>query len=102
MAEGRGTELTALRLERQLELRERPWLPRSHNPQHRRCYMNRYTIVFCGRLMGALGIYGRYTETVEAETAHEALLKLYERYEHISIHSSAPVTNGDRNTGGAK
>ncbi len=46
--------------------------------------MNKYHIIFFGRLNGALGICYRCSKTVVANSEDEARLKLYETHEHIS------------------
>ena len=46
--------------------------------------MNTYTIEFFGRLAGAIGITYRIHETVQADTQGLAVLKLYDKYEHVS------------------
>ena len=52
--------------------------------------MNYYTFSFEGRKAGAIGIRSFYIEERQAENAKAALLKLYENYEHITVHK---VTN---------
>jgi hypothetical protein len=46
--------------------------------------MKEYTITFNGRKAGAIGIFYWITETVQAESEQEAVLKLYEKYDHIT------------------
>lgn len=45
----------------------------------------RFQIHFSARLKGALGIKCNYTEVVEAADKNEAILKLYDKYEHVHI-----------------
>ena len=47
--------------------------------------MKTFTIQFSGRKAGAIGIFGNFEETVEANNKDEAILKLYDVYEHITI-----------------
>jgi len=47
--------------------------------------MNNYKITFNGREKNAIGITYEITATVEAEDEQAALLKLYDKYEHISL-----------------
>ncbi len=42
-----------------------------------------YTIKFKGRKNGASGIVYNITQTVSAEDQDKAVLKLYDKYEHI-------------------
>lgn len=44
-----------------------------------------FKITFIGRLAGAIGITYRIVETVEAENDKKAVLKLYEKFEHIHV-----------------
>jgi hypothetical protein len=46
--------------------------------------MKTYCIKFRGRQVGAIGITTINTELVKADTQEEAILKLYDKYEHIS------------------
>jgi hypothetical protein len=46
--------------------------------------MNTYEIKFHGRTKNAIGITYWITDTVEAEDEKAAILKLYDKYEHIS------------------
>lgn len=46
--------------------------------------MNRYTLAFNARTIGALGIWSDYQRTVDAPTEDAARLRLYETHEHIS------------------
>ena len=45
--------------------------------------MRKYQIQFIGREVGAIGIRYQIFETVEAVDQDAAILKLYEKYEHI-------------------
>ena len=45
--------------------------------------MYKFTIEFYGRTKGAIGIFYTIRDSVEAETKDEAILKLYDKYEHI-------------------
>lgn len=47
--------------------------------------MRTYRIKFKGRRIGAIGITEKFEETVQAENEEKAILKLYDKYEHISI-----------------
>lgn len=47
--------------------------------------MNKYTFVFRGKRVGAIGAFGEFTVTVEAENETAARLKLYDTHEHITI-----------------
>lgn len=47
--------------------------------------MNRYSITFSGRLAGALGVTYKITHEVEATNEREAVLKLYDKFEHIAF-----------------
>ena len=47
--------------------------------------MSSYKITFIGRESEAIGITYKITETVEAVTEEAAVLKLYDKYEHISV-----------------
>lgn len=49
--------------------------------------MKTFHITFYGRTIGAIGIVCLYHETVEAENAEAARLKLYDHYEDILIRS---------------
>jgi len=42
-------------------------------------------LTFRAKYKGAIGIFQRFTEEVDAETLEEARLKLYEKYDHISF-----------------
>lgn len=44
----------------------------------------RFRVHFRGTALGAIGAQQSFTETVEADTAEAAVLKLYEKYEHIT------------------
>jgi hypothetical protein len=43
-----------------------------------------YTATFVGRTRGAIGIFYPITTEVEGETPEQAVLNLYQRFEHIS------------------
>jgi len=45
--------------------------------------MNKYKITFTGRLIGAIGIFYKITDTVQAANEKDAILALYNKYEHI-------------------
>ena len=45
--------------------------------------MYKFTIEFYGRTKGAIGIFYTIRDSVEAETKEKAILKLYDKYEHI-------------------
>ena len=45
--------------------------------------MYKFTIEFYGRTKNAIGIFYTIWDSVEAETKDEAILKLYDKYEHI-------------------
>lgn len=47
--------------------------------------MGSYKIIFIGREHGAIGITYKITKTVEATTKETAVLKLYDKYEHVSV-----------------
>ncbi len=49
--------------------------------------MKTYYFRFYGRQNGAIGILMYYNAEVKAENYDQALLKLYDRYEHISVNS---------------
>jgi len=44
----------------------------------------KYIIHFNGRLCGAIGQFSFYTETVEAENEEKAIMKLYDKYDHVT------------------
>jgi len=56
--------------------------------------MTKFQIKFRGRLKGAIGIFEDFTETVEASDRDAAVLKLYDKYEHISVGKIEEVTRG--------
>lgn len=45
--------------------------------------MKTFLIKFNGRKKGALGAFSNFIETVTAPNKQSAILKLYEKYEHI-------------------
>jgi hypothetical protein len=45
--------------------------------------MQTYIFKFYGRQLNAIGKMSKYTETITAPSKREAILKLYESYEHI-------------------
>lgn len=53
--------------------------------------MNKYKIEFTGRLNGSQGITTHYTEIVKADNRDKAVLKLYDKYEHIGNKSIEPI-----------
>lgn len=44
-----------------------------------------FRIAFAGRIKGSLGVFSNYEESVWASTPDEAVLGLYEKYEHIQV-----------------
>lgn len=44
-----------------------------------------FEIFFNGRKKNAIGAFSNFNTSVFAETAHDAVLKLYDQYEHISV-----------------
>lgn len=46
--------------------------------------MKTYQASFKGRLVGAIGIFEQFRDTVEAFNYEEARIKLYDKYEHIT------------------
>lgn len=57
--------------------------------------MGSYKIVFIGRESGAIGITYKITKTVEATTKELAVLKLYDKHEHISVLNIEKLEAGD-------
>lgn len=55
--------------------------------------MNTYKITFIGCMLGAIGKTYRITNTVQAENTKEASLKLYDKYDHISIIEMEEITH---------
>lgn len=47
--------------------------------------MTKYRFVIHARKCGAIGIRSTHVTTVEADNEADARLKLYEKYEHISV-----------------
>ena len=45
----------------------------------------KFNISFTGRKNGAIGIFYKINETVSARNEQEAILKLYNKYEHIKV-----------------
>ena len=45
--------------------------------------MYKFTIKFYGRTKVSIGAFYTIKDSVEAETKEEAILKLYDKYEHI-------------------
>lgn len=45
----------------------------------------KWRVRFKARKLGAGGAFDRYSRVVEAETKDEAILKLYDEFEHVSI-----------------
>lgn len=45
--------------------------------------MKTYSIEFWGKGKGAIGAFQNCTETVQAENEEAALLKLYDKYDHV-------------------
>lgn len=52
--------------------------------------MKNYKITFTGRLSKAIGKTSTHRQTVKAESQEAAVLKLYDRFEHITIKSIKP------------
>ncbi len=46
--------------------------------------MKKYMCTFSGRQKGAIGIFHRCSDVVEAENPEQAREKLYDKWEHIS------------------
>jgi len=47
--------------------------------------MKTYRIQFNGRKVGAIGKLANFFVTVESGTVHNAIISLYENYEHIHV-----------------
>ena len=47
--------------------------------------MYTYNIRFTGKKLGAIGAMEQFSEEVEAADEKAAILKLYEKYDHISM-----------------
>lgn len=60
--------------------------------------MKTFAIRFIGRQRGALGTTSEHTVTVEAPTYADAVVKLYDDYEHISVQTAPPAGDIDRAT----
>jgi hypothetical protein len=54
--------------------------------------MNTYKVKFRGREAGAIGIFYQIETTVQGKNEKDALLKLYEKYDHISFPRFEEVT----------
>lgn len=54
-------------------------------------FMKTYTITFSGRLAGALGVTYRITAERLASNQEDAILALYDEYEHIRVISITAV-----------
>jgi hypothetical protein len=54
--------------------------------------MKTYKVRFKGREINAIGIFYQIETTVQAENEKDALLKLYEKYDHISFPRFEEVT----------
>ena len=59
-----------------------------------------FTIKFTGRTKGAIGIFQEFTETVEAETIDQAIIKLYDNYEHVHFFPSMVLSKTENFTQG--
>jgi len=46
--------------------------------------MKKFKLSFKARLIGSIGKFQSFTETVEAENLEAAKFKLYKKYEHIT------------------
>jgi hypothetical protein len=46
--------------------------------------MKTYKVTFIGREKGAIGIFYQITATVKGEDEKQALLNLYDNYDHVS------------------
>jgi len=58
------------------------WSPWSHWANVR---AKTFRVEFTGRVLGAIGIFCRYYETVTAADKEKAVLALYDRFEHIRV-----------------
>lgn len=47
--------------------------------------MKKFQIIFTGRVNGAIGITNQIVELVKAENENDAIIKLYDSYEHITV-----------------
>mgnify|MGYP000873607991 CR=1 FL=1 len=47
--------------------------------------MKNYKIKFIGRHKGAIGIFETFVENILANSLDDAILALYEKYEHIRV-----------------
>ncbi len=54
--------------------------------------MNTYSILFKGRRINALGVMDIWHKQVKADTAENAVLSLYDNFEHITIVSLHNIT----------
>jgi len=54
--------------------------------------MKTYRVTFKGREVGAIGIFYQITAIVQGNDEKEALLNLYEKYDHISFPVFTEVT----------
>lgn len=54
--------------------------------------MKKYTISFTGKERNAIGISSKFTVTVEAEDEDKAILKLYDKFDHIQMPKIIKVT----------
>ncbi len=50
-----------------------------------------YTANFYGRLLGAIGILYRITDTVEAENEEQARIELYKKYDSVRDLKLTPI-----------
>jgi hypothetical protein len=47
--------------------------------------MNKFRIIFNGRMKNAIGAFYKFKSEVMAHNTDEAIEKLYERYDHIRV-----------------
>lgn len=45
--------------------------------------MNKYKIEFTGKIKGAIGSFQKFSVVVEAKNTKEAVIKLYDDYDHV-------------------
>lgn len=58
--------------------------------------MPRFKIKFAGKSKGAIGWPSVFVETVEADTERDALLKLYDRFDHIHLPMIKLLDEGEK------
>jgi hypothetical protein len=49
--------------------------------------MKTWLIAFSGKTKGAIGAFQNCAEEVEADSSEAAVLKLYDKYEHVLVNS---------------